>query len=169
MTTIAFSRGTMACDSCWTGDDLHEASQTKIVRLSSGALLGGSGDNDSREVYALLDKVRTARQLPTRTQLAALRCSFSGLLVLPNGEIYKISADFGERHQDDSDYGIWRVGKRGIAAAGSGAHLAIGAMAAGRSAVEAVAIACIWDINSRLPVHSLSLRREGVDSLRKAG
>jgi hypothetical protein len=158
MTTIAYKAGLMACDSCWTGDDMHGMSQSKIIRLSSGALLGGSGDNDSREIHALLDKVKSAKQLPTRTQLAALRASFSGLLVLPNGSIFKISADFGEK-EPGSDYGIWPVGRRGIAAAGSGGHLAIGAMAAGKSALEAVAIACAWDINSRLPVHSLALRR----------
>jgi hypothetical protein len=157
MTTIAYKDGVMACDSCWTGDEMQETSQTKIVRLSSGALLGGSGDNDSREVYALLDKVKSAKSLPTRTQLAELRCSFSGLLALPNGSVFKISADFGEKEKD-SDYGIWPVGRRGIAAAGAGAHLAIGAMAAGKSAREAVAIACAWDINSRLPVHMLELR-----------
>ena len=158
MTTIAWKDNIMAADSCWTGDDLHETSQTKIIRLSSGALLGGSGDNDSREIHALLDKVKSVKQMPTRTQLAALRASFSGLLVLPNGSVFKISADFGEK-EADSDYGIWPVGRRGIAAAGSGGHLAIGAMAAGKSAPEAVAIACAWDINSRLPVHSVPLRR----------
>lgn len=157
MTTIAYKNGIMACDSCWTGDEMHEVSQNKIVRLSSGALLGGSGDNDSREIYTLLDKVRTAKHLPTRTQLAVLRASFSGLLVLPNGSIFKISADFGEK-ESDSDYGIWPVGRRGIAAAGTGCHFAIGAMVAGKSAAEAVAIACSWDINSRLPVHVMELK-----------
>jgi hypothetical protein len=156
VTTIAYKDGVMACDSCWTGDEMQEASQTKIVRLASGALLGGSGDNDSREIFQLLDKIKRDKQLPTRTQLAALRVSFSGLLALPNGEIFKISADFGEK-ESDSDYGIWPVGRRGLAAAGSGCHLAIGAMAAGKSAREAVAIACKFDINSRLPVHSLEL------------
>lgn len=157
MTTIAYKSGVLACDSCWTGDDMHETSQTKIIRLSSGALLGGSGDNDSREIHALLDKVKSAKQLPTRTQLAAMRASFSGLLVLPNGSVFKIAADFGEK-EAGSDYGVWPVGRRGIAAAGSGGHLAVGAMAAGKSAPEAVAIACAWDINSRLPVHSVTLR-----------
>lgn len=157
MTTIAYKDGIMACDSCWTGDEMQETSQSKIVRLSSGALLGGSGDNDSREIHQLLDKVKTAKQLPQRTQLAALRVSFSGLLVLRSGAVFKISADFGEK-ETDSDYGIWPVGRRGMAAAGSGGHLAIGAMAAGKSAREAVAIACGWDINSRLPVHALELK-----------
>lgn len=133
MTTIAYKDGIMACDSCWTGDEMQETSQSKIVRLSSGALLGGSGDNDSREIHQLLDKVKTAKQLPQRTQLAALRVSFSGLLVLRSGAVFKISADFGEK-ETDSDYGIWPVGRRGMAAAGSGGHLAIGAMAAGKSA-----------------------------------
>lgn len=156
MTTIAYKGGIMACDSCWTDDDLHETSQTKIVRLASGALLGGSGDNDSREIELLLDKVKTARHLPTRSLLAGLRSSFSGLLVLPNGAVFKVSAGYDEKPRD-ADFGIWACGRRGMAAAGSGAHLAIGAMSAGKSAREAVAIACTWDINSRLPVHSMKL------------
>ena len=157
MTTIAYKAGVMACDSCWTDADLYDVAQTKIVRLASGALLGGSGDNDGREIEALLDKVKTARQLPTRTQLAALRSSFSGLLVLPSGAVFKVSAGYDEKPRD-ADYGIWPSGRKGVAAAGSGAHLAIGAMAAGKSAREAVAIACAWDIHSRLPVHALTLK-----------
>src|SRR5690242_1566275 len=91
MTTIAYCNRVMACDSSITDDEgIQDGSQNKIVRLSSGALLGGSGDSDDRELVALFDKVKTPKQFPSRKALADLHMDYLGLLVLPNGRIYKI-------------------------------------------------------------------------------
>lgn len=155
MTTIAYKNGVMASDSCWDYNDLQEVSATKIKRLSSGALIGLSGDNDARDVYALFDKVKNEKHLPTRVQLATLRGSFGGVLVLPNGRVYRFNTQFEEKDRKE-DFGIWET-NRGCTACGSGAEVAIGAMSAGKTANEAVAIACRWDKNSRAPVHLLRL------------
>lgn len=157
MTTVAYCNGVMASDSCWTGDDesLQEVSQSKIQRLSSGALLGGSGDNDAREITELLDRVKTVKQLPHRHELLRIQIDYSGILVLPTGHVFKVVTC--RKPEDAGSVGLWEC-NRGMIAAGTGSHLAIGNMGATADARAAVAFACRWDINSRLPVHSLELR-----------
>lgn len=160
MTTIAFRAGLMACDSCWTGfDDEQQTSETKIVKLPTGALLGQAGDNDSRSVAALFAAVKTEKQLPTRAALADLKTDFAGLFVLPNGKVFLVAIDKSKKH-DAWDGQLWPANRFGFAACGSGAYLALGAMAAGKSARDAVRIACDFDKNSRGPVHVVSLARK---------
>lgn len=156
MTTIAFKDGVMASDSCWTSrGDVQYTSLSKIRRLSSGALLGQAGTNDCREMDSLLDKIKQPSKLPTRDVIANLKLDFIGLLAFPRGKLFMVSS-----RENPSDYndeiGIWEC-NRGFATCGSGGDIALGALAAGKSAREAVAIACKFDINSRLPVHVVSL------------
>lgn len=163
MTTIAFDGATMAGDSCWSLNGTVDSLATKIRRLSSGALLGGAGDNDARAFERLLDKIRTPAGLPSRSDLLAMRCEYRGLLVFPRGRIFKIATtQASEAHWDgvsEDDLGIWEINMR-IAAIGTGADLALGAMAAGKSAREAVRIACRFDLASRPPVHTLHLKKD---------
>lgn len=154
MTTIAYKDGVMACDSCWASDSLQTTSLTKIERLSSGALFGAAGDGDIRAALALLDKIKSSSRLPSCADLAATRCDLKAILVFANGQPWMI--DIGK--EGPEFYGQVVPANRGIAGAGTGAELAIGAMAAGKSAAEAVRIACRYDINSRLPVHTLALK-----------
>lgn len=153
----------MACDSCWSYDDALDTSQTKIKRLTSGALLGSAGDNDSRQLEKLLDKCKTPASLPDKAALLAIRVDFLGILVLPRGRVFKI----GATHQSEAqwgaefkeDVGIWEVNAP-FTAAGTGSRFAMGAMAAGRSALEAVKIACRFDLNSRTPAYHYPLKQE---------
>jgi len=156
MTTCAYKDGILATDSCWTFGDTQTTSLIKVRRLASGALLGGAGDNDDRSVVTLLDKVKTFEKLPSKADLAATRCCFVGLLVLPRGKVVMIDIEpiEGYTHFDAQ---VWEA-NRGIAAIGSGSRYALGAMAAGKSAKDAVAIACRFDINSRPPVHTMALQ-----------
>lgn len=160
MTTIAYRDGTMACDSCWQANHVQTTSMTKIVRLASGALFGSSGDGDIRTLQVLLDRVKDFGKMPSRAELSALKCEVDGILVLPHGHIMMISiAPGGADHNnfDHFDAQIWPA-NRGLAAVGSGAELALGAMAAGKNARSAVAIACRFDIHSRLPVHVMNIK-----------
>lgn len=157
MTTIAYTKGFMACDSCWAAADVQTTSLIKITRLPSGALLGTAGDADDRTLQELLKNVKSVNKLPSRDALAALRCEMDAIFVLKSGQVFKIGIERDGRHSSDFDAQIWPA-NRGVAAAGSGAELAIGAMAYGASAKEAVAIACNWDLNSRGPVHVVRLQ-----------
>jgi ATP-dependent protease HslVU (ClpYQ) peptidase subunit len=158
MTTIAYKSGIMACDSAWTnGANSIATLATKIVRLSSGALLGEAGDNDSRSVVALLDKVKCFAKMPTAKDLADCKVDYAGLIAFPNGEVAEISIEHCEDAKEWRGQ-VWKV-NRGFAAVGSGGELAIGFMGAKRSAKEAVEFACSWDPNSRVPVHAVSVKQ----------
>jgi len=155
MTTIAFDGKMMACDSCWTYGGTVDTLSTKITRLSSGALLGCSGQNDSRAVIALLDKVKTPNQIPSYEAIMAIRGDILGLLVLPRGRIYKISTTITSPENWDEgmdDFGMWEVGGT-FSAVGSGGDVAMIAMECGKSARDAVRIACKYDLYSRPPIH----------------
>lgn len=157
MTTIAFKSGLMACDSCHsTAGGLIVISNIKIQRLASGALLGGAGDGDDRAVVELLDAIKNPVNLPSRKDLEATRTDYTGLLVFPNGRVFQIDI---EQPKDKQDFvaAVEEIIGRNFAAVGSGHEIAIGAMAAGASAADAVAIACDWDTGSRLPVHVVGL------------
>lgn len=160
MTTIAYRDGVMACDSCWSYDDGVDSLQTKIKRLSSGALLGSAGDNDSREIEALLDKVGTPNKLPTKGQLLTVRVDYLGLLVLPRGRVFKVGAthvsDANWDKDFDEDIGIWEISGP-FASVGTGSRWAMGAMAAGKGALDAVKIACRFDLNSKAPAYHYDL------------
>lgn len=153
ITTIAYRDGIMACDSCWASGGVQTTSMTKIDRLSSGALFGAAGDGDIRAVLALLDKIRSPAKLPTKAEFAATRCEVDGIIAFKTGQVWMLAI---EKQGEHFDAMVWPA-NRNIAGVGSGGELAIGAMAAGKSAAEAVRIACRYDINSRPPVHAVKL------------
>jgi hypothetical protein len=159
----------MACDSCWTHGDFQVTSLIKIKRLSSGALLGQSGDNDARAIEALLDKVKKAEQLPSKIELAQTKDDFEGLLVLPNGQVFCISSGpvdetgwpVADSYDERGEVGVWPVaGMGGYAAIGSGGEAALSAMDADADARRAVEIACRRNINCRGPIHVRKLYDE---------
>lgn len=153
MTVIAYStkHRVMAADSrMTTGDEnMHLTSVRKIFRLRSGALLGMSGEADMRDIAALLDKV-TPRRLPSRAQLVELQCDVLALLVLPKGHIIRVNCEFieGENRWLGEVIPITDT----IAAVGSGAKYAYGAMEYGASPTDAVRAACKRDTMCALPV-----------------
>ncbi len=163
MTIIAWRAGVMCCDSCWASAGTQTVSMIKIKRLSSGALLGSAGENDSREMEHLLDKIKNPDKLPSRAELAATKLDYEGLLALPRGGVWMIVAgrmneagyaDIDSADDEAPDHGIWPAATMGgYAACGSGQDLALAAMDAGASAREAVDIACKRNINCRPPVH----------------
>lgn len=162
MTTIAYRDGVIACDSCFSHLGGIDTLSSKIIRLRSGALLGQAGSNDARPLIWLLQNVKTLRAMPSYEALMGVRCDFLGLLILPRGRIVKVATTFTspENWTDETagDYGMWEVETR-FAAIGTGSDFAMGAMEAGADALKAVRIACRRDMNSRLPVHSLALKK----------
>jgi hypothetical protein len=160
MTTIAYRDGVMACDSCWAlNGSLIDNLANKIIRLKSGGLFGLCGSNDVRPIIRMLENVKTEKQMPSYEELAAVRISGMYLLVLPNRRVFKFqtTALAPDSWEDDTqDIGMWRI-ELPFVAVGSGAELAIGAMAHGANAQQAVRAACRFYINSRLPVHTHDL------------
>lgn len=156
MTTIAYTNGILACDSCWNYNSTQTTSKTKIRRLASGALYGSAGDGDDRAMIALLDQIKLPARLPMPAELAAIRTDVTAILVLPRGRVFMVLAEALDLIETNFKGAVWEA-NRGFAAVGSGADVALGAMRAGKTAKEAVHIACEFDINSRPPVHVLEL------------
>ena len=177
MTIIAWRAGIMACDSCWASAGTQTVSMIKIKRLASGALLGSAGDNDSRIMERLLDKIKSPDKLPSRAQLAETKLEYEGLLALPRGGVWLISAgrmneagyaDADSVFDETPDLGVWPAATMGgYAACGSGGDYALAAMDAGATARQAVEIACKRNINCRPPVHIRKLFENSVPKSRQ--
>jgi hypothetical protein len=90
MTTIAFDGKVMACDSCWADREVQTVRRSKIQRFATGALYGGAGGFDDRELVELLKKVKKPEQLPSLADLAKIRQTLRALFVLPDGRAYII-------------------------------------------------------------------------------
>lgn len=157
MTTIVYSAGKMAADSKCTSGGAFITKMKKIHRLANGALLGTAGEADFRDVVLLLGKVKSHRTLPARAGLAALKIDFSGILVFPKGQIFYVSMG-KDGDSDTAWYGQIIECQERFAAVGSGEQFALGALAAGRSAAQAVAIACRYDSFSAAPIHTVALK-----------
>jgi ATP-dependent HslUV protease subunit HslV len=158
LTTIAYRDGILAADNRATYSDgtICATRTTKIYRLENKALFGCTGDADQRELLALLSKA-SPKRLPTKAELCATKTDSSGLLVFPNGRIFNVVIDSGDGGPNDWTAQIMECKER-FWADGSGYKFALGAMAAGRSAKQAVEIACRFDSNSGLPVLEVPLK-----------
>lgn len=157
MTVIAYKDGVMAGDSAWSlagegtvHDGLIVNSMNKLIRLNSGALYGGAGSSDDRQLVDLLQGVNSADKMPDVRKLrGTLQEGVHALLVLPDGTIWEV-----ETGEDDG--GVMLVNRKWHAV-GSGRALAMGAMAAGADARQACEIACAYNTYCQKPVTSLTL------------
>lgn len=143
----------MASDSCVTSDGTFITNARKVFRTSAGALMGQAGDGDCRAVFAMLDKVKTFKQLPTKQEIAAHQTDFELIMALSAKDVWIIGCS--EMNNGRFDGFAYQV-NNDFCATGSGWKFAMAAMACGRSARDAVLIACDFDRSSKLPVHSLS-------------
>lgn len=150
----------MASDSCWSCGGTVDTLANKMERLSGGALVGTAGQGDCRPLVALLDKVRTPAGLPSYEAISAVRSECLALVVLPKGRIFKIATTIVSpgSWDDSTGIGMWEIAGT-FTAIGSGSDLALVAMECGKSARDAVRIACKYDTASRPPVHVMELNR----------
>ncbi len=141
MTTIAYFAGVLAGDTLLTSGStkLPEVAR-KVFRLRDGRLFGSSGN--SEDGLVVLDALREDKPTPKTKGTMAL-------LVYPDGrlEFYE-----GKRWS--------RVCGADYIALGQGAAYALGAMAHGATAEEAVRIGMKFDTHSGGKVQSVSLHRK---------
>jgi hypothetical protein len=162
MTTIAWDGKVLASDARWCDGDVQVISRTKIQRLPSGALYGGAGSSDDRELLAMLAKVKRGDALPSLAQLGTIRQNLRAILVLPNRRVYVLdTCNTSPGEPDAEECGCTEYDSP--CAVGSGAALALAAMKAQilkghkPDAFEAVKIACDLDPQSKGPVYRLTL------------
>lgn len=157
MTTVTYAGGIMASDSRCTDDfGAFSTRAQKIYRLHNRALLGIAGDADVRDVCEILGKANSTK-LPSRKELRDLETDLAAILVFQNGSIFFV--DIG--HVDDG-HGYWTSSiiecREKFAAVGSGQQFAIGALASGKTARQAIEVACRFDTASGLPVVEVPLK-----------
>lgn len=140
MTTIAYRDGIMAADdSCWACDT-RTYNVKKLYRLKEGSLLGISGNLAA--ATRLIAFLQSDESKPPPRLAGA-----SAILVRQNGRIFKF--------EDGTAIPMLRTK---YIAGGSGFMVALGAMHAGATAVEAIKAAIAHDNSTQGRVYSLKLR-----------
>lgn len=143
MTTIAYARNVMAADSQITFSDGSRLQVKKLRRLPDGSIFGGAGDVpaiNKLERWAGVGLVKRRRPRFGKAESA------DAILIKPDGSIWMFGAAIDPEKIEAEFIAI-----------GSGSDFAMGAMAAGRSAVEAVKIAAQYDINTSEPIETIRL------------
>lgn len=154
MTAIVYYKGVLAADSRATDADGFVLKSSKLYTLSNGAILGGAGDSDIRDILTILSKA-SPKKMPTKASLAKTETEFVGIIVFPEGQVFRININ------QDEDTKKWFGEVLEIldefAVAGSGGSYAAGAILAGKSAIDAVKIACKLDSGCSLPVEHIKI------------
>lgn len=142
MTTIAYRKGVLAGDSQATDDQVWRTKKIYRLNTEAGELLVGY----CGEVHAALVFIEWLKNNESRKPDLSNE-SFEAIVIAETGRVTIWSASLVP----------WRP--RGeFFAIGSGAKAALGAMHAGKGAIDAVKIACKIDPYTRGPVHSLRLK-----------
>lgn len=142
MTTIAWDGKTLAADRRVTCGGVTDAKVHKIVRREDGALAGSAGNTS---LGAAFKRWFLSGEPGERPPLSREQETANGVIIRPSGLI--------EIH----DVCGWYEAEAPHYALGSGWEIALGAMAAGASAEEAVRIAAKLDGNTGDEVETLTL------------
>lgn len=144
MTVIAYRDGILATDSRATNDEgLMIGAIAKIWRRADGSLCaasGGAGDCQSFAGWFLAGDEAVPWEAKDHSK------GFAGLVITPGGRVMIWNFD-GRSYQIEAPF----------YARGYGAEIAIGAMAMGARADQAVEIACRWSVWCGGPVQVLQL------------
>lgn len=145
MTTIAYKDGILAADTCVTDNGAICGTATKLARSPNGAIAGASGN------LAPCAKFLSwfARDFGMVEKVARIEGNGAALIIDKDGTVHAL----------DAGYPAFIINAP-FHAIGSGSRIALGAMAAGASAEEAVRIACRIDNGTREPVETLRLNEE---------
>ncbi len=138
MTTIAFKDGIFAADSQCTGGGVIVGRHEKIRDFPGGWFAGTGCTSDCMKMH------RWIVEGEKRDAEPKIDDNSMALVIMTNGQV---------RHLDNCL--IFYEIDAPFHALGSGAQIAMGAMAAGATATEAVEIACRFDTGSSGPVQTV--------------
>lgn len=149
MTAIAFKNGILAADSgLFNESNLILGSCDKIARLSGGWYLATAGNHaDGQRIEAAMRRMKRPWEMKL-PKFEELTTSCKGILVGPRRRVFVFEHDTGLETYDGDCY-----------ACGACEDFLMGLMLAGRSAVEAVKIACQKHALVRSPVTSVHVRK----------
>lgn len=167
MTCIAWDGKVLAADSLEADDaGFFMRKCKKLYSLKSGGILGESGMSDNRAIIALFDNIKDENDMPTRAELEATKSEGSYIIVLPDKTVYEIYITFSK---DDGNRFIGQVMKHthGPLAVGHGADFAKAAMTLGKTAAEAVKVACKWSLFCQGPVQTMKLEDKPKEKIKR--
>lgn len=141
MTIIAWDGKMLAADKQSTSSGLR-STVTKIRRAQSGALIGWTGTQDAGILMA--DWYEAGAILEKLPKSQADKEDWSALIVIDGGRVLRYE-----------QWGVPFVIEDAFIAFGSGRDYAMGAMARGATAREAVAIACRFDNGCGMGIDTL--------------
>lgn len=141
MTTIAYRDGVLAADQLLTRNDIVIGLRTKIFRLKSGDLVAGCGNSGAvATLRGWYDAgAKGVQPEAPNSALVVFQCD-GGILIFEAGHSHRLDRSAAAFH-----------------AFGSGNEIALGAMAAGATAEQAVAAAIALDVYSGGRVDILTL------------
>ena len=145
MTTIAYKDGVLAADSACVCDGVYEGRVEKVVRSNAlNAYIAVSGNLANQAIFQRwLESGARESEKPELDD-------FSAMVVRGDGAV----TQYDKLLEEFRIYGEFF-------AIGSGRELAVGAMAAGATAVEAVEVACRFDTSSHGPVDVFDVASPG--------
>ena len=138
MTTIAYRDGIMAADTGCFNDGLYEGEVEKIWPLTDIGILGCCGEYGA--ILKVVEWLENGGKADGKPRLSR-DSEFAGLLVNQSNEVFHYQIGMRALRIDADFHAI-----------GSGRKIAVGAMAAGASAEQAIEIACRYDRMSMEPV-----------------
>lgn len=131
MTTVAYKDGVLAADTQVTDSDTRIANITKIARSRSGWVGGICGGAEMASLF--LPWIREGCD-PDNVPTVPSGCDV--LVVSPQRRMYFVQSR------------TLILARTPFVSLGSGSRIALGAMAAGATAEQAVRIACKYDVNT---------------------
>lgn len=140
MTTAAYRNEILAADSQMTGRGGARIKVKKIRRLKDGSLYCGSG------TAAVINKMERWLDGGKEPEIGE-DDEVEAILIKSDGTVWLVDEDLELEQVEDE-----------FTAIGTGAGIAIGAMACGKTAEEAVEIAAKHDSGTSLPVHTMKLK-----------
>jgi hypothetical protein len=151
MTVIAVKAGVMACDGRVSQDDVILYTEKKILRAKSGLLIGCAGDCSDRDLQQRLIQIKTPEDIPSISHLNDMiseRASVGYLLYFPDHQIWWIDKD------EKESFEVVHITHKSFFAIGCGRREAMVAMELGCGAHRAVEMACRFNNNCGLPIHT---------------
>lgn len=157
MTTIVYKNGVMAGDSrAFTGTSIKVGSKSKVYKLQDGRLLGVSSNTPGACELIVAWVADGARR--KRAPVEHCGDSFDVLLIGLDGAATLYSDSFNPIGPVSAPY----------FAIGSGAQIALGAMAMGADPVQAVEVAIMHDAWSAAPIYMVqSVIAEEIEHIQK--
>lgn len=140
MTVIAYKDGIIAGDRYAISHRIVVSNRQKIGRSNDGTLHGASGNGAQCETFHEWIKI-VGSEATFLDPPFAKHPRIGVIIILPDRRIHLIETEDDEIHRE------WYGTNPPFAAIGIGTELALGAMAAGADAIEAVRIACQFHVD----------------------